>query len=65
MVRSTISDRTKDFIENPNNGRGRGGHVGTVDAPPSPWQGGGPYGPVEYWPPTMHPKYIFPKDVLA
>lgn len=23
------------------------------------------YGPVEYWPPTMHPKYIFPKDVLA
>lgn len=62
VVRSRISDREVDFIENPpgDRGRGRGGHVGRVDPPESPWRGG--LGE-PYWPPTMHPRYVF-KDTL-
>ena len=38
----------------------QGGHAGHVDPPASPWKNG--LGS-EYWPPTMHPRYLF-KDTL-
>jgi hypothetical protein len=42
----------------------QGGRARPVEAT-SPWRGGTREYPEEYWPPTMHPKYLFPKDVLA
>lgn len=50
--RARISDDKVAYTENAD----RGGKVGSIDVPESPWKGG--MGE-DYWPPSIHPSWIF------
>lgn len=60
VVRGRISDSTVDYVQS----RQRGGLVGRADTANSPWRTG--YQQKDtYWPPQMHPRYVFPEDTKA
>lgn len=55
VVRSRINDDHVRHVQ------GKGGRVGSAPDATSPWTGGMRE---PYWPPSIHPRHVFPRDTL-
>jgi len=52
LERAKISDDVVEYTQSAE----RGGNIGTIDVPQSPWSG---HMGEQYWPPSIHPSFIF------